>query len=479
MIKNVKKVALFDIDDRSILAFHYPTYTMLKLERKYMAPLEKLIINDENPESIAESTHVPIEEVKWIEQNIPPEFFCTDIFDVTENLPISQLTFLVSTACNLRCKYCYADKGTYNYKPMNMGINVVEKTIDFFHRYYYNIKSILFFGGEPMLNYSSMEKAVKKFDSLKKKGEIESVPCYSMITNGTLLDDKMIDFIKENDISVTISLDGNRTINDKLRVFPDGRGTFGVITKNIRELKTRVPGATLAYECTFTKVHENMGLTIEDIINDIRKETGLVYGQIVPAISTNGDTSFDPDIERGKGEYDRLVEKQWEEIVSGKPITDQDILQRLGSFANKHIGRFMCAMGFYAFTIAPNGDIYPCHMLTDGRNPEYLIGNVSDDWESLRKNIDRMSQKLKIYDKAQNEKCKNCFAVGFCGFCPALHILDNDFKVTEQYQDTCERIKRQTERFLIEMTKIRTDSKKWSNLLKGMNSSLSPEMKAC
>jgi radical SAM protein with 4Fe4S-binding SPASM domain len=118
-------------------------------------------------------------------------------------------------------------------------------------------------------------------------------------------------------------------------------------------------------------------------------------------------------------------------------------------------------------------------MLTDRNNREYFIGNVFDNWESLRNNIDLMSSKLKIYDKAQNEKCRNCFAVGFCGFCPALHILDNDFKVTEQYQDTCRRIRQQTEHFLVQMAKIRTNSKKWNNLLKGIDLSFTDEMQVC
>ena len=55
----------------------------------------------------------------------------------------------------------------------------------------------------------------------------------------------------------------------------------------------------------------------------------------------------------------------------------------------------------------------------------------------------------------------------------------NDFKITEQYQETCERIRNQTEKFLVQMARIRTDPKKWNNLLRGLNLSLSQETKVC
>ena len=51
-----------------------------------------------------------------------------------------------------------------------------------------------------------------------------------MTTNATLLTDEIVDFLYENGVSLTISLDGPQNVQDNSRVFAEsGKGTFEVI----------------------------------------------------------------------------------------------------------------------------------------------------------------------------------------------------------------------------------------------------------
>lgn len=472
MIKRIKNVAFFEFEDNMYnIAFHIPTMTMLKLEKKFQIPVELLIEDKKNIDEICKETGLNEHELKQIKDNLPDDFFRSNyrIFDETMIEKMNcRLVLLASTSCNLRCKYCYAHEGNYNYPPQNMEYEIAKKTIDFFLNEYKRIGSILFFGGEATLNISLLESTTNLFRKYKDEGKIKKTPNYSLITNGLIMNNRIVEFIKTNDVAITVSIDGNKFAHDKLRIDKNGNGTYDLIIENINKLKNEFPEVNIGYECTFTKLHEDLGLTINDINNEIKKKTGIEYGSIIAATNTGNDTEYSPSIKNKNNEYDNIVKQTWEDLSSGKTVHDVDVLSQIINFAHKRVNRYMCAMGVYAFSITPNGDIYPCHMLCDGKKNDFLIGSILDDPNKLRASIASMINKLETYDKLNNEKCKNCFAIGFCGFCPALHILNNDFKVTDQYEKTCDMIRKQAEYFIIQMAKIRTNTEKWNNLLRGI-----------
>ena len=44
-------------------------------------------------------------------------------------------------------------------------------------------------------------------------------------------------FFVENNVEITISLDGPQDIHDKNRIFPNGVGSFNTVIKNIESIK--------------------------------------------------------------------------------------------------------------------------------------------------------------------------------------------------------------------------------------------------
>src|SRR5438477_18972 len=92
-------------------------------------------------------------------------------------------------------------------------------------------------GGDTLLNFpmlrSSVEYAKRKCSEAGKQVE------FSLTTNATLLTEHVVDFLAEHKVGITVSIDGDRQLNDNMRVFSDGRGSYDVILPRIKMLLER------------------------------------------------------------------------------------------------------------------------------------------------------------------------------------------------------------------------------------------------
>lgn len=92
-------------------------------------------------------------------------------------------------------------------------------------------KRFLLYGGEPLLSFGIIEKAVnyaeKKARALNKKLSI------AIATNGLLFKKQHLIFFKQHGIKVCISIAGNRKLHDRYRIFANGRGTFSTLSEKI------------------------------------------------------------------------------------------------------------------------------------------------------------------------------------------------------------------------------------------------------
>ena len=78
---------------------------------------------------------------------------------------MSQLILQVTKNCNFNCKYCTFSDGVYNAHHSNevMTFEVAKKAIDFYHDMSILAPSahISFYGGEPFLNWTLIEKCLE------------------------------------------------------------------------------------------------------------------------------------------------------------------------------------------------------------------------------------------------------------------------------------------------------------------------------
>jgi uncharacterized protein len=150
-----------------------------------------------------------------------------------KNFPLQRIVLNTTNQCNLSCTYCYeysADKiSKTDGKPKFMAPSVAESSIDLLIKESGDRPSIhvTFFGGETLMNFQMLRSAT---DYAKRKcAEAGKQVEFSLTTNATLLTEQIADFIAEHKIGVTVSIDGNRELNDKMRVFNDG----AVVTRSL------------------------------------------------------------------------------------------------------------------------------------------------------------------------------------------------------------------------------------------------------
>lgn len=151
---------------------------------------------------------------------------------------VFNVTFQVTDDCNLRCTYCYQiNKGHHK-----MSLDVAKKFIDLLldnneliQSYVdtYSKKAVVldFIGGEPLLEVELIDQIMDYFiaQAIIKNHPWQYNYRISISTNGTLYFKPEVQaFIKKhkNNLSLGVTVDGDKELHDSCRKFPDGSGSY-------------------------------------------------------------------------------------------------------------------------------------------------------------------------------------------------------------------------------------------------------------
>lgn len=140
------------------------------------------------------------------------------------------VTLVLTHRCNLACHYCYAGRHLLK--------DVDEKTLSAATGLLYadGAKSaqLSFFGGEPFLAYRAMRRAITlaRFEAQAHQADL----VLQCTTNGTVLDDEHVAFIKESGMHVTVSIDGIREAHELNRPKLGGQSSFDTTHRGLRRL---------------------------------------------------------------------------------------------------------------------------------------------------------------------------------------------------------------------------------------------------
>jgi uncharacterized protein len=120
-----------------------------------------------------------------------------------------------------------------------MNWETAKEAIDFFwlHSIDSQQVNIGLYGGEPLLEFP----LIKKIIEYSEQQFFGKKLTFSITTNATLLSEEMIFYFRDHDVSLMISLDGPKDINDKNRVFVNGEGTYETVIKHIELVKKVAP----------------------------------------------------------------------------------------------------------------------------------------------------------------------------------------------------------------------------------------------
>ncbi len=360
------------------------------------------------------------------EIDVPPTFKQSGI--------VKSLCLMVAQDCNLRCKYCFGDGGSYGARGL-MSAEVGRAAVDFLIKKSINRRhcEIDFFGGEPLINM----KTVKAVTQYVRAREIDSNKIFklTLTTNGMLLNDGAIDWLNDNNISVVLSLDGRKEIHDAMRPDSTGRGSYDRARANFKRLVDSRGGSNYYLRGTYTR--RNL-----DFTNDVLSlhDAGFDVLSVEPVVLKDSPLGFtSEDLPRIRDEYDRLTEAYLERRRAGRGFFffhfNVDLSN--GPCVAKRLSG--CGAGHEYFAVDVNGDLYPCHQFV-GREG-YRLGSVFGGVDDPR-GLQDYFRRSHVLNKP---KCRECWARFYCsGGCHANADLFNG-DIRQPYEVGCEIQKKRLE----------------------------------
>ncbi|MCR5282909.1 MAG: thioether cross-link-forming SCIFF peptide maturase [Lachnospiraceae bacterium] len=323
---------------------------------------------------------------------------------------VKALCLHVAHDCNLACRYCFAEEGEYHGRRAIMSLEVGKKALDFL------VKSsgmrtnleVDFFGGEPLMNWDVVKELVAYGRSLEEP--FHKKFRFTLTTNGVLLNDEILQFVNENMHNVVLSIDGRKDVNDHMRPFRGGQGSYDTIVPKF--LKVAESRGQEKYYVRGTYTHYNT-----DFSKDVLHLADLGFKQISvePVVAEDSEAyALRPeDVPKLCEEYDKLASEMLRRRKEGKGFNFFHFMIDLSGGPCVYKRLSGCGSGTEYLAVTPWGDLYPCHQFVG--QEEFCLGNVDDG--IIRKDLTEQFGRCNVYTK---ESCKTCFAKYYCsGGCMA------------------------------------------------------------
>ncbi|MBL4898944.1 MAG: radical SAM protein [Colwellia sp.] len=345
-------------------------------------------------------------EIKALEKLVNEGVFEGNI--TQKVIEVESLSFWVQMTdkCNLACDYCYIPS-------LNSRKKIIDNLFDVLFRKLIELKeiksvNIKLGGGEPLLCFNEWNEKLLTFKKNLDKHNITLN--VRIISNLTKVDTRIVNYLLENNIQLSVSLDGVKEYHDKNRIFINGNGSYDTVINNIGYVRDK-------------------GL-LPSIMTTVTSENTKGVSPIVKEAIKN-DTTFRVSDVKGESLSNQQLDSVFEEVYElldegldkGYPVSKRVVFSDL----NTHIPKPQpCSMGVNGAAIYLDGSIYFCHTQFDKGTP---VGTLFEE-ENLLNIIKRGFE----YHNNQHEDCLKCsFKLVCASGCP-LYRVDGKSSMCSSYQ---------------------------------------------
>lgn len=161
-----------------------------------------------------------------------------------KQVAINNYLLKIASFCNLNCSYCFMfnlQDTTYRGKEKIMPLEIVQlaakKMVELARQQEITMLHVSFHGGEPLLAGKDWFRRAVTIIKEASGGDVAFK--FGLQTNAVLIDDEWLDLFAENGVSVGVSLDGPRHINDRARLNFAGDSSYDKTVAGLTKLLER------------------------------------------------------------------------------------------------------------------------------------------------------------------------------------------------------------------------------------------------
>lgn len=348
---------------------------------------------------------------------------------------VKALCLHIAHDCNLACKYCFAEEGEYHGRRALMSFEVGKKALDFLIANSGNRVNLEvdFFGGEPLMNWDVVKQLVEYGRSREK--ECNKKFRFTITTNGVLLNDEIMDFCNREMSNVVLSLDGRKEVNDRMRPFRNGSGSYDLIVPKFQKFAESRGTKDYFVRGTFTR--NNLDFS-KDVLHFA--DLGFKKLSIEPVVADPKEpySIREEDLPQIMEEYDRLAKEFIKRKKEGRGFQFFHFMIDLnqGPCVAKRLSG--CGSGTEYLAVTPWGDFYPCHQFVGME--DFLLGNVDEGITNTK-----VRDEFKLCNVYAREKCRDCFARFYCSGGCAANAYNFSGDITGAYEIGCAMQKKRIE----------------------------------
>jgi len=320
------------------------------------------------------------------------------------------IIYKLTHACNFGCTYCY-DKQLLRVldreKRDATFHEVLARILDGGGRAY-----VLFHGGEPLLEFRTIESVVKECET-RYGGRVQ----FSVQTNGSLFRDEAVTFLHEHQVGLSVSVDGVSDRDNRFRLNRPGNNVYTVLLKASRH-DPRLRRDLLGLHLTIGPHNVDR---LPDILRAMQTDgfRSVSFG-LLQAAGGAGKGKWAP--ERAAERLLELVDlaNTGEIAVLAMQYLIQLTLRLLGEQHELTCLSSPCGAGRDVIAVYPSGEVGPCDSVFE---PTLLFGSM-DAYHAGQSESGAFAALLgRSVDSL--EPCRSCDVRRFCnGTCPGSAQLE-------------------------------------------------------
>jgi uncharacterized protein len=331
--------------------------------------------------------------------------------------PQTHIFLTLTDACNCCCPYCFEKKQTNTGNMKRADFNIINsfiaEQIKINNSRYLHID---FFGGEPFLCediiFYEMDELLKLAQYMKTELSIQ------FYTNGTVKFQRGFAALQKYPIkNILITLDGIKSVHDKMRPLINGKSSYDQIISNSKELLSlNIP---VSIRINFdNESYKSIPLLLSELESNGMKKVPIQFYPIQSMSHSCADYSNAVSVK----ELEKIMPVLWEYAIGNNfnvPLKP--------NVANIYCSAFCSS----TFMINPNLDIHKCALLQC--DDKYKIANLK---EKITVNDGSYYYKWMNRDASMQKKCADCISLpvcsGGCGgtgtFKSGTHLLPNCYE---------------------------------------------------